>query len=655
MALELRSVTRRFGAQLALDRVSIHVRAGDCYGFIGHNGAGKTTAMRIALGLQRPDEGRVIVDGFDAARFPREARARMGGLIEVPGFYGGASGTDNLIELGRLQGFLREDARHEAAKWIDRVGLAYAGTKAVQNYSHGMKQRLGIAQALLGGPSYVLLDEPTNGLDPEGIAEVRELIRRLVRDEGITFLVSSHQLHELASVCNRIGVLRGGRLLAEEETSNLLGAGGARWRLETDDRAAALRVLAAMGVHGSADAPENDAALWLDLGALAPTQVTRGLVEHGVGVVSFAQRNASLEEIYLRFAHEPSPQPVARRQSIALDAPPRQPTPFGANLAAADSPARARVDAREEPSASALPVLERPESYRAPKFAILRAMNFDLRRFLGSYGLLVLLASPAALGVLAMFRRGAQAAADKGAIGASHLFSATDVNAFEVVGVSLQAGLPLLAFLLLGLGSQSIAAEYARGTLRNALLRPLKRIELAIGKAAALAVAMLAGYAFLVLATLVVARLAFHFDDVAEVLPNGQRFVLTPAADLWPELKRALISPLVPLAAYAAIGYCAGAIVRTGASALALALGFGVVLDLSRALARELGYAGVLPSDYVPSPLSDTSFLRFYVDIAQGVSNATFPHAAYAYYVPAAWAALAFVLAARILIRRPIP
>ena len=231
MALELRSVTRRFGAQLALDRVSIHVREGDCYGFIGHNGAGKTTAMRIALGLQRADEGRVVVDGFDAARFPREARARMGGLIEVPGFYGGSSGPENLVALGRLQGFSRRDARHEAARWIERVGLAHAGSKAVQNYSHGMKQRLGIAQALLGSPAYVLLDEPTNGLDPEGIAEVRELVRRLVKDEGITFLMSSHQLHELSSVCNRIGVLRGGRLLAEEETSKLLGAGGSRWRL----------------------------------------------------------------------------------------------------------------------------------------------------------------------------------------------------------------------------------------------------------------------------------------------------------------------------------------------------------------------------------------------------------------------------------------
>src|SRR4029078_572273 len=124
MSLELVGVTKRFGAQVALDHVSLKVEDGDCYGFIGHNGAGKTTAMRIALGLQRADEGRVIVAGFDAAKFPREARARMGGLIEVPGFQGGGSGTKNLAELARLQGMTRADARREAARWVERVGLA---------------------------------------------------------------------------------------------------------------------------------------------------------------------------------------------------------------------------------------------------------------------------------------------------------------------------------------------------------------------------------------------------------------------------------------------------------------------------------------------------------------------------------------------------
>src|SRR5262249_34925242 len=152
MSLELRSVSRRFGDQLALDGVTMQVREGDCYGFIGHNGAGKTTAMRLALGLQRPDGGTVVVDGFDAGRFPREARARMGALIETPGFQPGWSGTKNLVELARLQGFTRSAARTQAGDWVERVGLSHAGEKPVQAYSQGMRQRLGIAQALLGSP-----------------------------------------------------------------------------------------------------------------------------------------------------------------------------------------------------------------------------------------------------------------------------------------------------------------------------------------------------------------------------------------------------------------------------------------------------------------------------------------------------------------------
>ena len=180
MVLQLLGVSRTFGAQRALDRVSIHVRRGDCYAFIGHNGAGKTSAMRIALGLDRKFQGRVLIDGFDARTHPREARARMGGLIEVPGFHGTLDGARNLLLLGQLQGFSRLESRREAGRLIELVGLSYAGAKPVAAYSQGMRQRLGIAQALLGRPMCVLLDEPTNGLDPQGIAEMQVLFRRQI-------------------------------------------------------------------------------------------------------------------------------------------------------------------------------------------------------------------------------------------------------------------------------------------------------------------------------------------------------------------------------------------------------------------------------------------------------------------------------------------
>jgi ABC-2 type transport system ATP-binding protein len=621
MTLELVGVTKRFGAQVALDHVSLKVEDGDCYGFIGHNGAGKTTAMRIALGLQRADEGRVIVAGFDAAKFPREARARMGGLIEVPGFQGGWSGTKNLAELARLQGMTRADARREAARWVERVGLAGAGAKHVANYSQGMRQRLGIAQALLGSPEYVLLDEPTNGLDPEGIAEMRELIQSL-RAEGRTFLVSSHQLHELATICNRVGVLRGGKLLLQGPTSELL-SGGTRWRLETTDVRAAEDALVKMGVSRSANTPGGDVkgAMWLDLGARKSAEITRGLVERGVDVVSFAPSQTTLEEIYLRFAH---------------------------GAGAEQRPATKVEDVAQRTSST-------PKERIAPKRPVVRMASFDLRRYAGSIGLVLLFLSPVVVAALRVLHRSSQASANQADIEAGKLFSSTSVNGFEALGLALQSGLPVLAFLILGLASQSLAAEYARGTLRNVLLRPLKRIECALGKGLALLSVTYVAYALLVAISYALVASLFQFADLAEVLPNGQKFMLTPASEMWGPLRIALLAPLPGLAAYAGLGFLAGAIARTSAGALSIALGLGVVLDLARVFTRPMGLAGALPSDHLPSPLSDTSYLSYYVDLVTNVSNVRFDHPLAAVLVPLAWALVAFASATLLLRRRAIP
>jgi hypothetical protein len=282
-------------------------------------------------------------------------------------------------------------------------------------------------------------------------------------------------------------------------------------------------------------------------------------------------------------------------------------------------------------------------------------MRFDLARFRSAGGLALVFSAPAIVGAIAMFRRALEARGDQSAVDAKTLFSATSVNAFEAIGVALQAGLPVLAFAILGLGSQSIAAELGRGTLRNVILRPLTRLDISLGKFAALLAVGAAGYALLLLVAFGIAFAAFDFGDVKEVMPNGAEFVLTRASELWPELWRALASPLLPLVAYASIGLACGAALRTGAAALATALGLGVVLDLSRAILREVGARGGVPSDYLPSPLSDTSFVRFYVDVSQGVSNATFEHAGRAFLVPFAWAVLCFVLAHGTLARRSVP
>ena len=249
MSLHLQDITHSYGSHESLRRVSIRVEPGDCYGFIGHNGAGKTTTLRIALGLMRQRTGRVFVDGFDAVQFPREARARMGGLVEVPGFYGFATGFENLVQLARLQGMGGVQARREAERQLERVGLKVVGGRKVKVYSQGMRQRLGLAQAMLGDPAYVLLDEPTSNLDPEGIAELREVIRRLAREEGIGVVFCSHQLHEVEGLCNRVGLLREGVMLLEEETEALLSSARGRYLVGTDRDKEARRVLDGLGIE----------------------------------------------------------------------------------------------------------------------------------------------------------------------------------------------------------------------------------------------------------------------------------------------------------------------------------------------------------------------------------------------------------------------
>ncbi len=598
MLLQFLDVSRSFGAQRALDRVSIRVQRGDCYAFIGHNGAGKTSAMRIALGLDRNFQGQVLIDGFDARRHPREARARMGGLIEVPGFHGTLDAARNLLLLGQLQGLSRLEARREAGRLIELVGLGYAGAKPVAAYSQGMRQRLGIAQALLGRPMCVLLDEPTNGLDPQGIAEMQVLLRRLTHDEGLTVMLSSHHLAQISGLVNRVGVLHQGRLLVEAETKELLGGADGRYELVLEG---------------------SELAQSIEIGARAPSAVLRELVQSGAAVKSFAPDPPSLEQIYLEYAQRANDRPL----------------PAGAS----------------EP---ALPPA-RPAARLAPPAPIGRVVRYELQRAWSGGKLLLLLGLPAALALANVVRLHAHAQALAEEVQQGKLFSTTEVTAFQSCGSALQAGLPLCTAIAVGLATQAIAGELARGTLRNLLLRPVTRVQAALGKLAAQLALVALAYALLAGTALAASAWFFEFRGVAEMLPDGQRFDLVAARELVPELRHALLSPLLPLLAYSALGLFAGALARGAAGALALGLGLFAFLDLLRVLARGFGVEGCLPSAYLPSPLGDTSFLAYYADVAQGVSNAHFAFAATAWTAPALWAALALALSVLLLSRRSVP
>ena len=627
MSLQLLSVTRRFGDERALDGVSLHVRAGDCYGLIGHNGAGKTTAMRIALGLDRADAGEVHVDGFDTRRAPRETHARLGGLIETPGFHEQLDARSNLEMLARLQGLTVAEARAEAERQLARVGLTQVGAKPVRGFSQGMRQRLGIAQALLGSPRYVLLDEPTNGLDPEGSADVRALLARLVREEGVTILVSSHQLHELAELCNRVAILQRGRRLVEAETRALLAAVPGRFELATDDDARAARVLGELGLRAE---PAPLGGLALELGARGPGEVARKLVGSGLELRRFGARATTLEELYLRYARgEAPPEPSA---------------------STASEPANRVESAESNPSGRA-----------RSRAGLGRVLRYELARSLSRRSAALLLVLPALLAAFDVWREHARVAVDLERVAAGELASATAVTGFGASSAALASGLPLLALILAGLASQSLAGELSRGTLRNVLLRPATRAEVAGGKVLAGVLLALAAYLALVAGAVGTAAATFGFGDLVEILPNGKPFPLVAAAELRPDFLRVLCIPLVAVIAYQLVGFASGALVRGPAAALGLALGGVLALDLARAPARGSALESWLLSAHLPSPLGDSSSLATFTDRARGVSNSvyelggTLAGVPRDVLVPSLWMLAAFAASAILLARRSVP
>jgi ABC-type multidrug transport system ATPase subunit len=279
------------------------VAEGSLYGFLGPNGAGKTTTIRMALGLIHPTAGDVEVLGepmVAATSRGHAALLQVGALVEEPAFIKYLSGRLNLAYHARAGGppVDREARLARIDETLRLVGLEAAAEKKVKSYSQGMRQRLGIAQALLGKPRLLVLDEPTNGLDPQGMREVRVLLRRLA-DDGVTVFVSSHLLFEVESICDRVGVLARGRLVAEGSPGELRSkTTGGGVRIEVDDRTRALRVLAGMSGVEVRDDGTGSIRVRLTDGA-TPSGVNAALVRAGVGVAALVPEQDSLEDVFV--------------------------------------------------------------------------------------------------------------------------------------------------------------------------------------------------------------------------------------------------------------------------------------------------------------------------------------------------------------------
>tara|TARA_R110001592_G_scaffold45480_5_gene145314 strand:- start:7813 stop:8790 length:978 start_codon:yes stop_codon:yes gene_type:complete len=220
-SIDIKGLTKKYGDHIAVNNLNLSIEKGEIFGLLGPNGAGKSTTILMLLGLTEVDSGSVKVCGIDSSRYPLEVKRKVGYLPEDVGFYNDYSGLQNLMYIARLNDIPEEEAKRAALEILQEVGLEDVKDSKVASYSRGMRQRLGLADVLIKNPEVIILDEPTLGLDPEGVKKFLQLIVRLSRKKGITVLFSSHHLHQIQQVCDRVGIFVKGKMLAEGKISSL--------------------------------------------------------------------------------------------------------------------------------------------------------------------------------------------------------------------------------------------------------------------------------------------------------------------------------------------------------------------------------------------------------------------------------------------------
>jgi len=293
--LKTEGLSKRYKDRWAVRELNLMIPRGDVFGFLGPNGAGKTTTIRMVLGLIEPTSGSVSINGHDIHKDPMGALRSIGAIVETPAFYGYLTGRENLELLGSISGGVPGSRIDEV---LSMVGLLQRAGDKVKGYSQGMRQRLGIGQALMSGPEMIILDEPTNGLDPSGMKEIRGLISRLANDQGITVFISSHLLYEVEAVCKHVAVINNGTLIVQGPVDELLVKESVRLEAKVSDRARARGLIGGLGFV--TDITEvNGGALSMNVPSGRVAEVNRVLVEGGVEVSALIPSAESLEEFFL--------------------------------------------------------------------------------------------------------------------------------------------------------------------------------------------------------------------------------------------------------------------------------------------------------------------------------------------------------------------
>ncbi len=293
--IEVDRLSKRFGRVRALDEISLNVAEGEVFGFLGPNGAGKTTTIRILLGLQHADGGTARIGGHDCWTDHARAASLFGATLEQPALYGFLSGRDNLRLFARLLGPVDEK---QISELLGLVGMTERGDDKVKRYSMGMRQRLALAQAMLGNPRLLILDEPTNGLDPNGIHGLRILLRKLATEQGMTIFFSSHLLAEVEELCDRVVVLHRGEVKAAGPLSELMNVKGFHYRIDVSDVDKAMDIV--RSIDGATVEPGTikDSIIVSSQTDLART-INHALVVASIGVDQLVRTQRGLEDVYI--------------------------------------------------------------------------------------------------------------------------------------------------------------------------------------------------------------------------------------------------------------------------------------------------------------------------------------------------------------------
>lgn len=299
--IEISGLTKKYGTKTAVNNLNLSINKGEVFGLLGPNGAGKTTTILMLLGLTEPTSGMAMIDGKECIKNPIEVKQKVGYLPDNVGFYDDMTGRQNLRFTGKMNGLYGKELEQQIDKLLERVGMTYAADQKTGTYSRGMRQRLGVADVLMKDPKVIIMDEPTLGIDPEGMRELLGLIRKLSREDGRTILISSHQLYQIQQICDRVGIFVEGNLVACGEISELgkQVQKDNHYRLELTAKPCDDRLLMAIHNQKGIEKIEKEGDMFI---IQSTTDIRKEMTEYlgmgGYTIMHMHQRGGDLDEIY---------------------------------------------------------------------------------------------------------------------------------------------------------------------------------------------------------------------------------------------------------------------------------------------------------------------------------------------------------------------